>query len=181
MRPSPDTTATIPSPTTGGARTSLLTRLVHNGLPLASYASTSPLSVPTTTRLPPAPTRAARRLPVSARHAVRPLFASGLMRSASDLATYTASPASVGASPGAALPIDACQSTRALAVGWISGSGPGLFDLPKMPNVGIEIDGSIELIVPQPPRSRAAATAAGQHRASGATRNARANVIWRAG
>ena len=56
--PSPANTATTPSPTRGGAITSVETRAVHFGLPSASNASTSPLSVPTTTIVASAPTPA---------------------------------------------------------------------------------------------------------------------------
>jgi len=55
---------------------SVVTRAVHLGLPVSSKARTSPLSVPTTTVSPDAPTPAEMFLPAWMRHTWRPLVAS---------------------------------------------------------------------------------------------------------
>ena len=74
--PSPVSTATTPSPTRGGAITSVETRAVHFALPSASNASTSPLSVPTATVVASAPTPPESGLPAEMRHTCRPFAGS---------------------------------------------------------------------------------------------------------
>jgi len=76
--PSPEVTTTLPSVTIGGEITSDDTRAVHSGLPSGSKASTSPLSVPTTTSMASAPGPAESGLPALARHAGRPVAGSSL-------------------------------------------------------------------------------------------------------
>ena len=76
MRPSPENTIATSAATFGGAMTSLDTCDVHTGLPSASNASTSPLSVPTTTCASSAPGPAAIFWPALMRQTTRPLAAS---------------------------------------------------------------------------------------------------------
>ena len=67
---------TILSDTRGGAITSLDMRTVHSALPSASNASTSPLSVPTTTSESPAPGPADSGRPALTRQSARPVAGS---------------------------------------------------------------------------------------------------------
>src|SRR4029434_470323 len=101
MRPSPVHTTTMPSATRGGPSTSLVTFDCQSALPPVSNASTSPLSVPTTTSVASAPTPAESLRPASIRHTTAPLAGSTRKMVPLLLAAYMASGVMAGASPGA--------------------------------------------------------------------------------
>ena len=69
---------TMPSVGFGGPLTSLVILVCHNGLPLMSKASTSPLSVPTATATASAPTPAESGFPVLMRQRCVPFAGSTL-------------------------------------------------------------------------------------------------------
>src|SRR5690349_22496458 len=130
MRPSPENTITMLSATRGGAMTSLDTRAVHCGLPLVSKASTSPLSVPTTTSDALAPGPADSERFALTFHSTRPLAASMRISVPSLAATYALAATIAGAKPGPPLPTACCHSTRGVTVAVSCGIGPGLWPPP---------------------------------------------------
>src|SRR5437879_219698 len=165
MRPSPEKTITTPSSTRGGAMTSLDTCALHAGLPSASKASTSPLSVPTTTCASSAPGPAEIFCPTLIRQTCRPVAASTRTSVPSVAAAYTADGVMAGASPAAALPTLTCQLSCGVTFAVNVGNGPGLLLLPNsQPNDGGGIFGSDCVhdvsVVEQPPTVVATITVA---------------------
>src|SRR5215475_10422551 len=143
MRPSFENTTTMPSETSGGALIELETEAVQRDLPSAvPNASTSPLSVPTTTTSLSAPGPAESDGAALTDHVGRPV--SRVRRVSVPLlaAAYTASLVIAGANPGAAFATLACHCSCAVALGVNWGSGPG-FLLPPVSqsNEGVGIDG----------------------------------------
>src|SRR5271155_2752359 len=103
----------------GGPLTSLDTFACHSGLPLASNASTSPFSVPTTTRFASAPTPADRGMPALTRQRWAPAAGATLTTLPAAPAAETAGGRTAGANPPPTVPPRAtCQLRRGVVFAW---------------------------------------------------------------
>src|SRR5437588_4741339 len=166
--------------------TSLDTCALHADLPSVSKASTSPLSVPTTTCASSAPGPAEIFCPTLIRQTWRPVAASTRTSVPSVAAAYTADGVMAGARPAAALPTLTCQLSCGVTFAVSVGNGPGLLLLPNsQPNDGGGIFGSDSVnyvsVVEQPAIMAAAMTVAAHRLACGQrVQNLMASRRWRA-